>query len=113
MSFHLCQIPVIRIQSTFKVIDKAWKEKRQVEVDRIQSGSLNPQMQMNPARSVFVGPNRCKLQDMLANLRDAEDLSSIQPPVAPPVRPSLPRLNEHPLGRTDEGISAAVTNTSR
>ncbi|XP_057217282.1 striatin-like [Triplophysa rosa] len=47
-------------------------------------------------------PNRCKLQDMLANLRDAEDLSSIQPPVAPPVRPSLPRLNEHQLGRTDE-----------
>uniref|UniRef100_A0A671MWC9 Striatin n=1 Tax=Sinocyclocheilus anshuiensis TaxID=1608454 RepID=A0A671MWC9_9TELE len=47
-------------------------------------------------------PNRCKLQDMLANLRDAEDLSSIQPPVAPPVRPSLPRLNEPPLGRTDE-----------
>uniref|UniRef100_A0A8C1T6N9 Striatin n=1 Tax=Cyprinus carpio TaxID=7962 RepID=A0A8C1T6N9_CYPCA len=48
------------------------------------------------------GPNRCKLQDMLANLRDAEDLSSMQPPVAPPVRPSLPRLNEPPLGRTDE-----------
>uniref|UniRef100_A0A9J8BGG0 Striatin n=1 Tax=Cyprinus carpio carpio TaxID=630221 RepID=A0A9J8BGG0_CYPCA len=47
-------------------------------------------------------PNRCKLQDMLANLRDAEDLSSMQPPVAPPVRPSLPRLNEPPLGRTDE-----------
>lgn len=47
---------------------------------------------------------------MLANLRDAEDLSSIQPPVAPPVRPSLPRLNEHQLGRTDEGISASVTN---
>ncbi|KTF91627.1 hypothetical protein cypCar_00046999 [Cyprinus carpio] len=39
---------------------------------------------------------------MLANLRDAEDLSSMQPPVAPPVRPSLPRLNEPPLGRTDE-----------
>ncbi|XP_051769158.1 striatin isoform X3 [Ctenopharyngodon idella] len=50
----------------------------------------------------YWGPNRCKLQDMLANLRDAEDLSSIQPPVAPPVRPSLPRLNEHQLGRTDE-----------
>ncbi|KAG1929701.1 striatin [Pimephales promelas] len=47
-------------------------------------------------------PNRCKLQDMLANLRDAEDLSSIQPPVAPPVRPNLPRLNENQLGRTDE-----------
>uniref|UniRef100_A0A673G2E4 Striatin n=1 Tax=Sinocyclocheilus rhinocerous TaxID=307959 RepID=A0A673G2E4_9TELE len=47
-------------------------------------------------------PNRCKLQDMLATLRDAEDLSCIQPPVAPPVRPSLPRLNEPPLGHTDE-----------
>lgn len=59
--------------------------------------------------SVFVGPNRCKLQDMLANLRDAEDLSSIQPPVAPPVRPNLPRLNEHQLGRTDEGNPASNT----
>ncbi|KAG5278477.1 hypothetical protein AALO_G00099420 [Alosa alosa] len=33
-------------------------------------------------------PNRSKLQDMLANLRDAEDLPSMQPP--------------HELGRTDE-----------
>uniref|UniRef100_A0A8B9RGV9 Striatin n=1 Tax=Astyanax mexicanus TaxID=7994 RepID=A0A8B9RGV9_ASTMX len=48
------------------------------------------------------GPNRSKLQDMLANLRDAEDLPSMQPPVAPPARPSLPRLNEHELGRADE-----------
>uniref|UniRef100_A0A8B9KY19 Striatin n=1 Tax=Astyanax mexicanus TaxID=7994 RepID=A0A8B9KY19_ASTMX len=47
-------------------------------------------------------PNRSKLQDMLANLRDAEDLPSMQPPVAPPARPSLPRLNEHELGRADE-----------
>ncbi|KAL6468646.1 hypothetical protein MHYP_G00221700 [Metynnis hypsauchen] len=47
-------------------------------------------------------PNRSKLQDMLANLRDAEDLPSMQPPVAPPARPSLPRLNEHDLGRADE-----------
>uniref|UniRef100_A0AAY5F3D1 Striatin n=1 Tax=Electrophorus electricus TaxID=8005 RepID=A0AAY5F3D1_ELEEL len=36
-------------------------------------------------------PNRSKLQDMLANLRDAEDLPSI-----------LPRLNEHDLTRADE-----------
>ncbi|XP_066503198.1 striatin isoform X3 [Hoplias malabaricus] len=48
------------------------------------------------------GPNRSKLQDMLANLRDAEDLPSMQPPVVPPARPSLPRLNEHDLGRADE-----------
>lgn len=62
---------------------------------------------------VFVGPNRCKLQDMLANLRDAEDLSSIQPPVAPPARPSLPRLNEHQLGRTDEGKSLTLHHQMR
>ncbi|KAK3533069.1 hypothetical protein QTP70_006581 [Hemibagrus guttatus] len=47
-------------------------------------------------------PNKSKLQDMLANLRDAEDLPSMQPPVAPPARPSLPRLNEHDLSRADE-----------
>ncbi|TRY83870.1 hypothetical protein DNTS_030096 [Danionella cerebrum] len=50
------------------------------------------------APSADWGPNRCKLQDMLANLRDAEDLSSVQPPVVQPARPRLP---EHTL-RTDE-----------
>uniref|UniRef100_A0A6Q2X1G6 Striatin N-terminal domain-containing protein n=1 Tax=Esox lucius TaxID=8010 RepID=A0A6Q2X1G6_ESOLU len=40
-------------------------------------------------------PNRSKLQDMLANLRDAEDMPSMQPPVTPPSRPIMPRLNEH------------------
>ncbi|XP_063054079.1 striatin isoform X2 [Engraulis encrasicolus] len=48
------------------------------------------------------GPNRSKLQDMLANLRDAEDLPSMQPPVNPPARPPIPRLNDHELGRADE-----------
>ncbi|KAL2086622.1 hypothetical protein ACEWY4_017681 [Coilia grayii] len=47
-------------------------------------------------------PNRSKLQDMLANLRDAEDLPSMQPPVNPPSRPPIPRLNEHELARADE-----------
>uniref|UniRef100_A0A7N8XVJ4 Striatin, calmodulin binding protein n=1 Tax=Mastacembelus armatus TaxID=205130 RepID=A0A7N8XVJ4_9TELE len=47
-------------------------------------------------------PNRSKLQDMLANLRDAEELPPMQPPVAPPSRPSVPRLNEHEVGRPDE-----------
>lgn len=40
---------------------------------------------------------------MLANLRDAEDLPSMQPPVTPPSRPSVPRLNEHEVGRTEDG----------
>lgn len=48
---------------------------------------------------------------MLANLREAEDLPSMQPPVAPPARPSLPRLNEHDLSRADEGVIRTHTHT--
>uniref|UniRef100_A0A8C9ZU67 Striatin n=1 Tax=Sander lucioperca TaxID=283035 RepID=A0A8C9ZU67_SANLU len=47
-------------------------------------------------------PNRSKLQDMLANLRDAEEPPSMQPPVTPPSRPAVPRLNEHELGRPED-----------
>uniref|UniRef100_A0A8C2AFN7 Striatin, calmodulin binding protein n=1 Tax=Cyprinus carpio TaxID=7962 RepID=A0A8C2AFN7_CYPCA len=62
----------------------------------------SPEAPSSGERADWGESQRFRLQDMLANLRDAEDLSSIQPPVAPPVRPSLPRLNEPPLGRTDE-----------
>ncbi|XP_051469682.1 striatin isoform X3 [Apus apus] len=47
-------------------------------------------------------PNRSKLQDMLANLRDVDDLPSLQPSVAPSSRPSSSRLVEHEINRTDE-----------
>ncbi|XP_064014787.1 striatin isoform X2 [Pogoniulus pusillus] len=47
-------------------------------------------------------PNRSKLQDMLANLRDVDDLPSLQPSVTPPSRPSSSRLIEHEITRTDE-----------
>ncbi|XP_072187348.1 striatin isoform X4 [Excalfactoria chinensis] len=50
-------------------------------------------------------PNRSKLQDMLANLRDVDDLPSLQPSVAPSSRPSSSRLIEHEINRTDEGKS--------
>uniref|UniRef100_A0A3Q2Q2P3 Striatin n=1 Tax=Fundulus heteroclitus TaxID=8078 RepID=A0A3Q2Q2P3_FUNHE len=48
------------------------------------------------------GPNRSKLQDMLANLRDAEDVSHMQPPSAPQPRPNVARFSEHEGSRTDE-----------
>ncbi len=57
----------------------------------------------NPCLPPPSGPNRSKLQDMLANLRDAEELPSMQPPVMPPSRPSVPRLNEHEVGRPEDG----------
>uniref|UniRef100_A0A8C5SKR8 Striatin n=1 Tax=Laticauda laticaudata TaxID=8630 RepID=A0A8C5SKR8_LATLA len=47
-------------------------------------------------------PNRSKLQDMLANLRDVDDLPALQPSVVPPTRPSTSRLFEQEINRTDE-----------
>ncbi|XP_034391441.1 striatin-like isoform X2 [Cyclopterus lumpus] len=46
-------------------------------------------------------PNRSRLQDMLANLREGEE-PPLQPPVTPPSRPSVPRLNEQEAGRPDD-----------
>ncbi|XP_034040834.1 striatin-like isoform X2 [Thalassophryne amazonica] len=48
-------------------------------------------------------PNRSKLQDMLANLRDAEDMSHLQPPSTTQTRPNVVRFNDHDVNRTDEG----------
>uniref|UniRef100_A0A669CDL8 Striatin n=1 Tax=Oreochromis niloticus TaxID=8128 RepID=A0A669CDL8_ORENI len=57
-------------------------------------------------------PNRSKLQDMLANLRDGEDLSHIQPAPAPQSQPNVPRFNEHDANRTDEVESLTFPPTS-
>ncbi|XP_072525758.1 striatin-like isoform X2 [Salminus brasiliensis] len=48
------------------------------------------------------GPNRTKLQDMLANLRDTEEQSSLQPSITPPPRPNANRFNEHESSHTEE-----------
>uniref|UniRef100_A0A668A395 Striatin n=1 Tax=Myripristis murdjan TaxID=586833 RepID=A0A668A395_9TELE len=58
------------------------------------------------------GPNRSKLQDMLANLRDAEDMSHLQPPSTPQARPNVARLNEHDGNRTDEVEALTFPPTS-
>uniref|UniRef100_A0A8C8SE62 Striatin n=1 Tax=Pelusios castaneus TaxID=367368 RepID=A0A8C8SE62_9SAUR len=57
-------------------------------------------------------PNRSKLQDMLANLRDVDDLPSLQPSVASPSRPSSSRLIEHEINRTDEVEALTFPPTS-
>ncbi|KAM4694561.1 striatin isoform 2-T2 [Discoglossus pictus] len=48
------------------------------------------------------GPNRSKLQDMLANLRDVDELPSLQPSVVSSSRPTSSRLSEQEINRTDE-----------
>ncbi|XP_060895375.1 striatin-like isoform X2 [Labrus mixtus] len=58
------------------------------------------------------GPNRSKLQDMLANLRDGEDLSHMQPPSTPQSRPNAARFNEHEPNRTDEVEALTFPPTS-
>uniref|UniRef100_A0A7N6BJP5 Striatin n=1 Tax=Anabas testudineus TaxID=64144 RepID=A0A7N6BJP5_ANATE len=57
-------------------------------------------------------PNRSKLQDMLANLRDVEDLSHMQPPSAPQSRSNVVRFNEHDGTRTDEVEALTFPPTS-
>ncbi|XP_042289411.1 striatin-like isoform X1 [Thunnus albacares] len=57
-------------------------------------------------------PNRSKLQDMLANLRDAEDMSHMQPPSTPQSRPNVARFNEHEGNRTDEVEALTFPPTS-
>uniref|UniRef100_A0A8C9VXJ2 Striatin n=1 Tax=Scleropages formosus TaxID=113540 RepID=A0A8C9VXJ2_SCLFO len=57
-------------------------------------------------------PNRSKLQDMLANLRDAEDMPSVQPSATPPARPAAARPNEHEVSRADEAEAMTFPPTS-
>uniref|UniRef100_UPI00398E6757 striatin-like n=1 Tax=Pristiophorus japonicus TaxID=55135 RepID=UPI00398E6757 len=47
-------------------------------------------------------PNRSKLQDMLATLRDVDELPPLQSSVNSPPRPTSTRLTEHEAGRTEE-----------
>ncbi|XP_072354584.1 striatin isoform X2 [Scyliorhinus torazame] len=48
------------------------------------------------------GPNRSKLQDMLATLRDVDELPPLQSSVNSPPRPVTTRLTEHEAGRPEE-----------
>ncbi|KAM9449664.1 striatin-like isoform 2-T2 [Clarias gariepinus] len=48
------------------------------------------------------GPNRTKLQDMLANLRENENASPLQSSVSPPSRPNVSRFVEHDSSHSDE-----------
>uniref|UniRef100_A0AAZ3QMJ2 Striatin n=1 Tax=Oncorhynchus tshawytscha TaxID=74940 RepID=A0AAZ3QMJ2_ONCTS len=53
-------------------------------------------------------PNRSKLQDMLANLRDQEDMNPREPSSTSQSRSNAPRLNDHHQdNNTDEGTDPA------
>ncbi|XP_023809592.1 striatin [Oryzias latipes] len=58
-------------------------------------------------------PNRSKLQDMLANLRDAEELPPMQAAVTPPLRPSVPRISEPDAARPEDEPMAFLPATGK
>ncbi|KAK7901967.1 hypothetical protein WMY93_018736 [Mugilogobius chulae] len=95
--------------------DSEGKDRTAVESRTIMrkkpSSTITPSIQ-RPGDGTDWGPNRSKLQDMLANLRDAEDLSHLQPPSAPQPRPNVARFNEHEANRTDEVEALTFPPTS-
>ncbi|XP_034043563.1 striatin [Thalassophryne amazonica] len=54
-------------------------------------------------------PNRSKLQDMLSNLRDVEELPSMMGPS----RPAVPRLSEHDVGRPEDEAMTFLPSTGK
>ncbi|XP_077468759.1 striatin isoform X3 [Stigmatopora argus] len=58
------------------------------------------------------GPNRSKLQDMLANLRETEDVSHLQPSSTTQSRSNVVRFNELDGNRTDEVEALTFPPTS-
>ncbi|XP_035993551.1 striatin [Fundulus heteroclitus] len=85
------------------------------EVDQVLIAQLKEQYKKERRGKKGVKrPNRSKLQDMLANLRDTEELPPMQPAAAPPPsRPSVPRLNEHEVGRPDDEPMTFLPSTGK
>ncbi|XP_017556404.1 striatin-like isoform X1 [Pygocentrus nattereri] len=81
-----------------------WEKDRQAwDVDQSLITKLKEQYRKErKGKKGVKRPNRTKLQDMLANLRDTEEPSSLQPSIAPPPRPNANRFNEHDSSNTDE-----------
>lgn len=48
---------------------------------------------------------------MLANLRDTEDVPPLQPPLTPPSRSPGSKVNDHDLGRPDDGNLTPASQT--
>ncbi|XP_009950730.1 PREDICTED: striatin-like, partial [Leptosomus discolor] len=104
-AWNVDQGVITKLKEQYKKERKGKKGvKRKTTEDMFQPQSYIKQSKQGCGKMMeqSTGPNRSKLQDMLANLRDVDDLPSLQPSVAPPSRPSSSRLIEHEINRTDE-----------
>ncbi|XP_010170449.2 striatin, partial [Antrostomus carolinensis] len=104
-AWNVDQGVITKLKEQYKKERKGKKGvKRKTTEDMFQPQSYIKQSKQGCGKMMeqSTGPNRSKLQDMLANLRDVDDLPSLQPSVAPSSRPSSSRLIEHEINRTDE-----------
>ncbi|XP_053159180.1 striatin isoform X3 [Hemicordylus capensis] len=104
-AWNVDQGVITKLKEQYKKERKGKKGvKRKTTEDMFQPQSYIKQSKQGCGKMMEqnTGPNRSKLQDMLANLRDVDDLPSLQPSVVPPTRPSTSRLIEQEINRTDE-----------
>ncbi|XP_032071066.1 striatin isoform X2 [Thamnophis elegans] len=104
-AWNVDQGVITKLKEQYKKERKGKKGvKRKTTEDMFQPQSFIKQSKQGCGKMMEqnTGPNRSKLQDMLANLRDVDDLAALQPSVVPPTRPSTSRLIEQEINRTDE-----------
>ncbi|XP_053879320.1 striatin isoform X1 [Malaclemys terrapin pileata] len=114
-AWNVDQGVITKLKEQYKKERKGKKGvKRKTTEDMFQPQSYIKQSKQGCGKMMAqsTGPNRSKLQDMLANLRDVDDLPSLQPSVASPSRPSSSRLVEHEINRTDEVEALTFPPTS-
>nr|XP_042704360.1 striatin isoform X4 [Chrysemys picta bellii] len=114
-AWNVDQGVITKLKEQYKKERKGKKGvKRKTTEDMFQPQSYIKQSKQGCGKMMAqsTGPNRSKLQDMLANLRDVDDLPSLQPSVASPSRPSSSRLIEHEINRTDEVEALTFPPTS-
>ncbi|XP_074065799.1 striatin isoform X1 [Macrotis lagotis] len=114
-AWNVDQGVITKLKEQYKKERKGKKAvKRKTTEDLFQPLSYIKQSKQGCGRMMdqSPGPNRSKLQDMLANLRDVDELPSLQPSLGSPSRPSSSRLSEHEINRTDEVEALTFPPTS-
>nr|XP_055145473.1 striatin-like isoform X1 [Symphalangus syndactylus] len=104
-AWNVDQGVITKLKEQYKKERKGKKGvKRKTTEDLFQPLSYIKQSKQGCGRmkNQSLGPNRSKLQDMLANLRDVDEIPSLQPSVGSPSRPNSSRLPEHEINRADE-----------
>ncbi|XP_034964177.1 striatin isoform X1 [Zootoca vivipara] len=104
-AWNVDQGVITKLKEQYKKERKGKKGvKRKTTEDMFQPQSYIKQSKQGCGKMMEqnAGPNRSKLQDMLANLRDVDDLPGLQQSAMSLTRSSTSRLIEQEINRTDE-----------